>query len=174
MVLDPRPTTTLPVPIAEYPMNRRLALIILPLTVMLVSSGCAPFRNFFFGQGARCGMGSRISAPFQKRGPVAAPAPCQSPAPTYVQPLSQPCGPHPCAPQAPCGCGPHPCESYSGSSYVDPYLNTVVPGQPLYDGFQPRATPSYQSNYPGYGYKVDERGDRIIYEEPLPNGAVSR
>ncbi|MEO1614258.1 MAG: hypothetical protein AAFV88_00325 [Planctomycetota bacterium] len=157
-------------------MNKRLVMVLLSMTVITTSSGCAPFRNFFFGRGAKCGLCTRITAPFQKSAPLAAPAaaPCQTP--TYVQPLPQPCAP---APQ--CGCGPGTYQGYgpavpgtTGSMYApDPYMNNVVPNQPIYgDSFVPR-TLDYQSNYPSQGYKLDKNGDRIIYEEPLPPGAVS-
>ncbi|MEM6470375.1 MAG: hypothetical protein AAF802_12535 [Planctomycetota bacterium] len=153
-------------------MNKRLAMIVLSVTVLSISSGCAPFRNFFFGKGARCGLGSRISAPFQRTTPLAtAPAPCQAPAPVHVQPLHQPCAP---APQ--CGCGPGVYQptygpATTGSLYADPYLGSVN-GQPIYDDFYARPQESLRPNYSDNGYKVDENGHRIIYEEPLPPGAA--
>lgn len=73
-----------------------------------------------------------------------------------------------------CGCAPGYGAAPSQGGVVDPYLRGGVNngGYPIDgdysggviqgDGFQPR---TYQSN------RVDEHGDRIISEEPLPPGA---
>lgn len=160
-------------------MNKRIATIVMIAALVSTSGGCAPFRNFFFGRGAQCGLCTKLRAPFQRVLPpaVAAPAaPCQQP--TYVQPQYAP-APSPCRTPDPCATAPAyaPAQATAGNCCNDPYVGNgiygapVVDGQPIYGDWQQR----YNANYPGYanpGYRVDRDGSRIIDEEPLPPGAT--
>lgn len=66
-------------------MNIRLLAVLTAATLLTVSSGCAPFRNFFFGRGARCGSCNQ---------PTAIAAPCNQPmAQAYT--TTQSCGCNP-------------------------------------------------------------------------------
>ncbi|MCC9601379.1 hypothetical protein LOC67_12560 [Stieleria sp. JC731] len=154
-------------------MNKRPLMIVLAVLVTTSAGGCTPFRNFFFGRGAECGLCTRVAAPFRRTVPVAvAPAPtCNTPAyaqPVYAAPYNNACG---CGPAVADGCSP------GGYAAYGPYDggvigNGVAPGYYYNDGqWVPR---QYQANYGYYtapGYRVDEDGDRIIFEEPLPPGA---
>ncbi|WP_233148497.1 hypothetical protein [Rhodopirellula sp. MGV] len=152
-------------------------MIVLAVLVMTSATGCTPFRDFFFGRGAQCGLCTKVAAPFRRTAPVAvAPAPtCGTP--TYSQPVYG--TPYAAAPANACGCGPayaaDPCGQYAAYGPIDSGVigNGVAPG--YYEG-GPWYQRQYQSNYGYYGppgYRVDKDGDRIIYEEPLPPGATS-
>ncbi len=156
-------------------MDKRIVTVVMIAALVSLSSGCAPFRNFFFGRGAECGLCDRVKAPFQRILPRSvAPPPASCPQPTHAQP------PH--APANPCGAGtqyaPQPNAAAAGNCGNDPYIGNgtygapVVEGQPIYGGdWQQR----YNANYPGAyapGYRVDRDGAQIIHEEPLPPGAA--
>jgi hypothetical protein len=168
-------------------MEKRIVTVVMIAALVSMSSGCAPFRNFFFGRGAQCGgFCDRVKAPFQRilpRSVAPPPAGCQQP--TYVQPqhAPAPCAPAPCAPAPrapaprapanPCATGTPYGPSTAATGCNDPYIGNgvygapVVEGQPIYGGdWQQR----YNANYPGY--KVDRDGAQIIHEEPLPPGAA--
>lgn len=167
-------------------MNNRLILTVMTAAVVTTTSGCAPFRNFFFGRGARCGLCTRLSAPLRRQvAPLATAQPtCNQPA--CVQPQYAPLAAGSGCYSDPCATGYAPSVNYgqTTSAYPsDPYCcpigNGVQQGmspymQPYGSDWQPRAGQDYQSNYlgyPDYGYRIDENGDRIVYEEPLPPGA---
>ncbi|QDV44926.1 hypothetical protein Enr13x_47970 [Stieleria neptunia] len=169
-------------------MNNRIILVAMTVAVVTTTSGCTPFRNFFFGRGANCGLCTRLSTPLRRQAPLAAAQP------TCNQPLAA--QPRYTPPAAGYGCNPDPCATgyapaaRTMSAYpADPYCcppgygaaqGGIVNGQgyiqPYSGAWQPRPTDSqgYRANYWGYpdvGYRVDADGDRIIYEEPLPDGA---
>lgn len=170
-------------------MNKRILMVVLTAAVVTTTSGCTPFRNFFFGRGAKCGLCNRLQAPFQRHAPVAAAPQPTCNQPTYVQPgyaaPAADCGCNPgsyMAPQASNTCGSG-CGSVTSGYGPDPYAGvvgngvTIDNGQSYYNGtWVPAPTDSqgYRSNYMGYpdtGYKVDRDGNRIIYEDPLPPNA---
>ncbi len=141
--------------VVEILMNKRILLVVMTAAVVTTSTGCTPFRNFFFGRGAKCGMGPNIAAPFRQRTAVAPPvAPCNPCQNAYAAPAT-----------VTSAC---PCDPYSGT-VVDEY------GQPVYGGnWDPRSSADYQSNYMGYsdmGAQFDRDGARIIYEDPMPADA---
>lgn len=143
-------------------MNKRILMIVMVAGLVSTTGGCTPFRDFFFGRGAKCGLCTKIRAPFQPVAPaVVQPVPpCN--APVYG------CQPDPCAVGGVYAPAPNAgtCNSCYGS---DPYVGNGVYGAPAVQGdWQQR----YNSNYAGYpGYKIDRDGNRIIFEEPLPPGA---
>ncbi len=160
-------------------MEKRIVTVVMIAAFVSTSSGCAPFRNFFFGRGAQCGLCDRVKAPFQRILPrsVAPPAAgCQQP--TYVQPRHAPA---PCAPTNPCATGtPYgpPTAGAAGTGCNDPYIGNgvygapVVEGQPIYGGdWQQRYNANYYGGY-SPGHRVDRDGAQIIHEEPLPPGAA--
>ena len=150
-------------------MNKRILMIVMVATLVSTSGGCAPFRNFFFGRGAQCGLCTKLRAPFQRTAPVAAaPAPTCNP-PAYAQPQCGPApgyayNPNPCAtgnayaPAANSGT----CNSCYGG---DPYIGNGVYGAPSSQG-------NWQQRSDYKGYRIDNDGNQIIYEDPLPPGAT--
>lgn len=181
-------------------MKNRVVIVVTVVCLVSTSTGCGTVRNFLFGRGARCGQCSLLSRPSSLTGGAVAAAPtCNTP--TYVQPsftanLDQgSCGCNGTISADTCGSG----VIGSGSSYgpvldgspvvsgypTDPYSGTVIGssvlpgtvygGGPIYgDNFYPadRAS-SFYGGYPETGYKVDRDGNRILYEEPLPPGAMA-
>ncbi len=167
-------------------MNNRFILVVMTAAVVTTTSGCTPFRNFFFGRGAECGLCNRLSTPLRRQAPPAAAQPtCNQPLaaqPRYVpQPSVYGCNPNPCAtgyvpagqtmrayPADPycCGTGYAAGGIVDGQGYVQPYSGVWQPA--------PTDAQGYRTNYMGYpdvGYRVDEDGNRIVYEDPLPPGA---
>ena len=155
-------------------MNKRIATIVMIAALVSTAGGCAPFRNFFFGRGAQCGLCNKLRAPFQRVLPqaVAPPVtPCQQPA--YVQP---PCvtAPPPCGAPNPCATGstygPAVSGAVAGNCCGDPYIGNGVYGAPVngQGAYGSDWQERYNANYPDYyspGYKVDRDGSRIIHEE---------
>ncbi len=170
-------------------MNKRILMVVATATLLTTSTGCTPFKNFFFGRGAKCGLCNRMSAPFKRNEPVVAPPPCST-APCGPAPCGPaPCNPTPYSQSAPyhqpayaqpapsCGCYPNPCGDQCSVGYgSDPYATVI--GNGVSGNWEPRPTvvPEYQSNYGSYedsGYKIDRDGARIIHEDPLPPGAMA-
>ena len=156
-------------------MNKRIMMVVVAATLVSTAGGCTPFRNFFFGRGAKCGLCTRIRAPFKRDVPVTAPPAtgCNQPAcsqPVYNQPQYVPASPG-------CGCNSSPCQSPCSSGYgYDPYGEVI--GNGVGGNWVPAPTDSqgYRANYQGYpdsGYRYDNDGARIIQEDPLPPGVVN-
>lgn len=174
-------------------MNNRILMVLLASIVVTTLSGCCgPFRNFFFGRGARCGACNQPPAPMPGGATLPAPAQPRCNLPSLFHGRHQP--------DAGCGCNSGDCQTpqvvdscgsgcgTTTSGYgSDPYSTTVigngvmgetiVEGQTLYgDQFVPAPTDSqgYRTNYaPSYdqSYKIDRDGLRIIQEDPMPPGA---
>jgi len=164
-------------------MNTRFILVVMTAFVVTTTSGCTPFRNFFFGRGARCGLCSRLSTPLRRQAPLAARAQPTCNQPNYAQPQYRPlasgCNTNPGSlAYAPAGqaISGYPSDPYCCPSGGGVQQGTIIDGQPYGGVWQPAPTDNqgYRMNYQGYpdiGYKVDRDGNRIVYEEPLPAGA---
>ncbi|MCO8121494.1 hypothetical protein NHH03_07080 [Stieleria sp. TO1_6] len=148
--------------------------------------------------GPRCNTPTYLQPRFAPQQQRCAPERCAperyGPAPYAQGPSQGSCGCN----QSPCQT-PNQCNSCgNGSGYgpsgetvingygYDPYSSdvigngvvsdTVIEGQPIYsDTWMPAPLDSsgVRANYPNYeqGYKLDDQGDRIIQEDPLPPGA---
>ena len=174
-------------------MNKRIITVVMTAAVVATTSGCAPFRNFFFGRGAGCGLCNRLSMPGKGgcRKNTPAPAPCYAP----VNTAPPACGNTPAYTQPPyapapgnCGCNSAPyvhssgyAPEYSGAvcegCNSDPYSGTVIGNGVSGDGFYqaPLNEQGVRANYPppyDTGYRLDRDGARIIAEDPIPPGAT--
>ncbi|MEM9585786.1 MAG: hypothetical protein AAGA03_00780 [Planctomycetota bacterium] len=167
-------------------MNARILPVVLTLTLLSLTTGCSGMRNFFFGRGASCGLCNRLSTAGQALNPFApaptapAIAPPQAPCNTCPAPYASGYAAAPTyapAPQVDCGCAPGyigsgvygsacPSDVCGSGEVVGGYgavYGDVGSGVILGDNFQSR-------NYAAQ--RVDERGDVIISEDPLPPGAI--
>jgi len=181
-------------------MNTRICSVIAVVTLLALSSGCSGMRNFLFGRGARCGLCSNLSngirnpqfgntmqAPYAQTGPS-----CQTPQyqggidPTagcgcnsYVgneydgQVYSSGSAYNGCGCAGECGCGnfmnyspmvsdPYMSGEIGGTSM--PYQDQIISGQGYPNSIAPIQPDDFNAR------KFDSDGNRILWEEPLPQG----
>jgi len=178
-------------------MNIRFIALVATATLLSTSSGCSGMRNFLFGQGARCGLCQKLTAPFTPAAPEYAPqAPCgttpYAPAgPTCSQPVVS--APnrgflgfggqtlHGSAYADQCECGQHGGvvnDPYLSSGSGIPYQGTVMGEQIIGGNVYPNTVyPNSGAPMQGDNFqsrRIDNDGNQILWEEPLPPGVVAQ